>query len=556
MSDLDKSKKALVQEVKLLRRRAAQVEAGVSSNRREADRIGEAQVRRMKAMLDSIPDMAWLKDVEGKFAAVNDASCKAFGMSYEELLGKTDFDVAPPDLAKRYVEDDKEVIRTGERKQKEEQWGRGEKDKIWVETIKTPVYNEKGDIIGVSGIARDITKRKEMEEKLRDSENKFRTLYDSTQDAVMLLDKDGFFDCNDATLRIFGCKSREEFCGKHPADLSPPIQPDGTDSMTLANERVATAMSEGSNHFEWVHQCIDGRRFPADVLLSAVELGGRRVLQAVVRDITERKRYEEGLKGARDKLEKRVKERTAELEKANEELQKEVLERKKAEEQLLQHQQELRSLASELTLSEERLKHRIAINVHDNIGQILATSKLQIEMLRDKDFSEKCSKVLDQISGQLAKAIESSRSLTMELSPPVLYELGFASALDWLVKRSREQYDFSVEFERSGDINGLEKDVEVLVFQAVRELLVNVAKHSGANQVRVKARRKGDSIEVTVEDDGVGFEVLQAGVGEDKNGGFGLFSVRERLGYLGGKFQIESRRGGGAVLTLSVPAGH
>ena len=143
----------------------------------------------------------------------------------------------------------------------------------------------------------NITERKQAEEELRRSETKFRTLYDLTSDAVMLLDEKGFFDCNQATLALFGCATREEFCSKHPADVSPPVQPDGTDSRTLANQRIATAREKGTNHFEWMHKRADtGETFTADVLLNAMELDGKPVLQAVVRDITERKRMEESLR--------------------------------------------------------------------------------------------------------------------------------------------------------------------------------------------------------------------------------------------------------------------
>ncbi|MGO9585031.1 MAG: PAS domain S-box protein [Limisphaerales bacterium] len=137
----------------------------------------------------------------------------------------------------------------------------------------------------------------ESAEALRRSEVKFHTLYDSTRDAVMLLDTKGFFDCNQATLAMFGCATREEFCSKHPADVSPPMQPDGTDSRTLADQRTATALKKGGDHFEWVHKRANtGETFSAEVLLSAMELDGKPVLQAVVRDITGRKRMEEKLR--------------------------------------------------------------------------------------------------------------------------------------------------------------------------------------------------------------------------------------------------------------------
>ncbi len=139
--------------------------------------------------------------------------------------------------------------------------------------------------------------RKQAEEALRRSETKFHTLYDSTSDAVMLLDEKGFFDCNQAALTMFGCATREEFCSKHPADFSPPIQPDGSDSRTLASQGIATALKKGKHQFEWVHQRADnGETFPTDVLLSAMELDGKPVLQAVVRDITRRKQAEEKLR--------------------------------------------------------------------------------------------------------------------------------------------------------------------------------------------------------------------------------------------------------------------
>lgn len=128
------------------------------------------------------------------------------------------------------------------------------------------------------------------------SETKYRALYDSTTDAIMLLNEKGFFDCNHATLKLFGCAAREEFCSKHPADLSPQYQPCGTDSMILANQRIGNALETGSCKFEWLYKkASTGETFPAEVLLSRMELDGNMVLQATVRDITSRKKAEEEL---------------------------------------------------------------------------------------------------------------------------------------------------------------------------------------------------------------------------------------------------------------------
>jgi len=133
----------------------------------------------------------------------------------------------------------------------------------------------------------------QIEKALRRSEAKYHTLYASTSDAVMLLDEKGYFDCNRATLGIFGCATREEFCSKHPADLSPPEQPDGMDSRILANQQIVIAIEKGSHRFEWMHKRANSNEsFPAEVLLSAMELDGKQVLQATVRDITKRKQTE------------------------------------------------------------------------------------------------------------------------------------------------------------------------------------------------------------------------------------------------------------------------
>ncbi len=151
---------------------------------------------------------------------------------------------------------------------------------------------------------------------LQASEKKFRTLYESTTDAVMLLDEEGFLDCNPATLKLFGCSTESEFCGKHPSEFSPPLQTDGQDSMSLYQECINTAMRSGNCRFDWRHCRLDGSEFPAEVLLTSMDIGGKIGLQGVVRDITYRVQAEEALKQANEVLECRVKERTSQLEEA------------------------------------------------------------------------------------------------------------------------------------------------------------------------------------------------------------------------------------------------
>jgi len=146
------------------------------------------------------------------------------------------------------------------------------------------------------GIAfRENRARHEIEQELAESNTQYRMLFESSRDAIVICDETGFLDGNQAAVNMFGCSSLDDFKGKHPSDVSPPTQPCGTDSTTLANSRVAMTFQDGSAQFEWVHQRMDGELFPAEVFLSVVNLDGQRVIQGTVRDITKRKQAENAL---------------------------------------------------------------------------------------------------------------------------------------------------------------------------------------------------------------------------------------------------------------------
>jgi PAS domain S-box-containing protein len=136
----------------------------------------------------------------------------------------------------------------------------------------------------------------EQTDKLVESEARFRAIFDGSNDALMLFAEQSFFDCNPRTLEMFGFKNKDEFTRLHPADISPPNQPDGRESFPTAQERIKTALEQGSNRFDWVHRRANGENFSAEVLLSAFILNGKQVLQATVRDISKRKQAEESLR--------------------------------------------------------------------------------------------------------------------------------------------------------------------------------------------------------------------------------------------------------------------
>lgn len=136
----------------------------------------------------------------------------------------------------------------------------------------------------------------------QESEQQFRCLFKNCSDAILLLDEGRFLDCNDAAPRIFGFDNQDDLLRLHPADLSPSVQPDGSDSKRLATEKINKALSEGNHRFEWLHRRADGTEFPAEVSLNAVQIHERRVLQVVVRDVTYRKKSEQQLRSQEEKL--------------------------------------------------------------------------------------------------------------------------------------------------------------------------------------------------------------------------------------------------------------
>ncbi|MCG8375912.1 MAG: ATP-binding protein, partial [Chlorobiales bacterium] len=234
-------------------------------------------------------------------------------------------------------------------------------------------------------------------------------------------------------------------------------------------------------------------------------------------------------------------------------LQREVDERKVAESKLLSNQQRLRKLASELTLAEERERRRIAEGLHDQIGQNLAFTKRRLSSLGKESKDKLVSKSLEPVINLIGETINDTRSLTLEISPPILYQLGLKSALKWLVEHFKNQHGIPAKFKDDGLTKPLDENLPVLLFQSARELLFNVIKHAKANHLEVSMSRMDDNICISITDDGVGFDAETLSDEWKPGSGFGIFSIQERLNPFGGKLVIRSKPGEGTTSTLFAP---
>ena len=297
---------------------------------------------------------------------------------------------------------------------------------------------------------------------------------------------------------------------------------------------------ELANHTALVSK--DGREVPiedsaAPILTDDGELTG---VVLVFHDVTAKRRASAALRHAHDELEDRVRERTEQLRAANEQLEARA--------------EQLRALAGELTLAEQRERRRIAKLLHDNLQQLLVAAKFRIIAL-ERAGGNAARPEAAAIEALLDEAIRSSRSLTAEISPPILYDQGLVPALRWLVGWMSEKHGLSVELTTDRADLTLPEDLSVLLFESVREILFNVVKHAGVGSAAVAVGARGRWLRITVSDTGIGFDPTAPHPGGTTGGGFGLMSIRERLGLLGGSLQIDSAQGAGTriVVTAQTP---
>ncbi len=210
-------------------------------------------------------------------------------------------------------------------------------------------------------------------------------------------------------------------------------------------------------------------------------------------------------------------------------------------------QAQVESLVSELLFAEERERRRLALDLHDGLNQTLSLARMRMMQLVERR-AEAQRDELREIVELVDQANQSARSLTFQLSPPVLHDLGFEPALQWLVEDVGRTYGLEITLEGPEDPSALSERIRVLLYRAVRELLINVAKHAGARRTRVRLEREPEAIRISVEDDGQAFDPRAVG-----SRGLGLTAIRERLSHLGGAMTIATASGKGTCVTLVAP---
>jgi PAS domain S-box-containing protein len=473
------------------------------------------ELRFTQFAIDRTQDQAFWMTEDGRFFYVNEAACRSLGYSREELLGMSVPDINPTCSPEEFPGYWKEAREKGPLTF--ETMHRTKDGRVFPVEIRANHVVFDGREYNCA-FGTDISERKRLEKALRAAEAEKSLILNSTMDYVWFHDPDmKIVWVNWKASEVLKLPV-EEIIGRHCwAVVHKRDEPCEECPVMLARDTGKPQKME--------KYCPNGLILNMRAYPIWSEDGRLLGIAEFVNDITQHKRAQDALQKAHAELESRVRERT----------------------------EQLSSLTAELSLAEERERRRIATELHDQVGQTLIMSKIGLDSLSQNLQAADFEVSVGEIRHQIARSLEDIRSLTFQLSPPLLYEVGLEAALEWLGEEFENKYGFLVEFQDDGKKKPLNEETGVAIYQMVRELLINAARHAGAKKVGISVEKVSRKIRIGVMDDGVGFDASN-GMRRSKRG-FGLFNVRQRIEYMGGKFEIESTSGQGTRIRLLLPLG-
>ncbi len=479
------------------------------------------------AIVESSGDAIISKDLNGFVLSWNRGAECLFGYTAEETIGQPEPHLVPEERCAEEAGIERR-LRDGHRIDHFETVRR-RKDgtEVDISVTVSPLMDGLGRVIGASQIARDITQRKR-------TERHFKDLVEALPSAVYTTDVAGrITHYNQAAVDLWGCRpelGERQWCGSWRL-----FRPDGT---PLPHDQCAMAASLKQNRpirgMEALVERPDGTRvpvlpYPTPLLDATGELiGGVNMLV----DITERKAAEVQLQQVAAESERNVIERTHELRWS---------------------QERLRALASELTLTEQRERRKLATDLHDYLAQLVVASRINLSQAISRTRDEAVSASLAKVDQILDQALTYTRSLVAELSPHILYQFGLSKSLTWLGDQMK-QHALDVKVKIGPDAFRLADDQAVLLFQSVRELLFNIVRHAHTDQASITLNvDEENELWICVEDNGNGFDVATLSSSGDTHDKFGLLSIRERMELLGGECELSSSPGAGTLAILRLP---
>jgi len=399
-------------------------------------------------------------------------------------------------------------------------------------------------------LSRDITDKARTDEALKESEERFRTVFEEGPLGMAIITLDHRFSkVNSKFCEMLGYTEEE----LSSLDFSSVTKWDESGHAALIWDRILANEIPFLN-IENTYITKTGEVIWGQSTLSVIRNNRGTPLYGliIVENITRRKRVEQELDGYREHLEVLVQNRTSELAQLNEQLRWEIAQRKTVEEALRKGQEELHTLAAKLSESEEIEKRRLALELHDRVGQNLSALNISLNILKNLLPLNSDPMCRERIRDSLALVRETSQSIRdvmSDLRPPVLDDYGLAAALRWYadIFRSRTSLDITVQAE--GFSARLPLHVETAFFRIFQESLSNVARHAKATSVSVNLEELKSGVRMSVQDNGIGFD-MTAEHNHDGQPRWGLMGMRERAQGIGGKLRIKSRPGKGTRVVV------
>jgi PAS domain S-box-containing protein len=507
----------------------------IAARKRAEEALRDSE-ERFRTLGDHMSQFAWMIDQSGDAVWFNRRWYEYTGTTIDEMRGWGWRNVHHPDHEERVVSSWRHALATGEPWDETFPLRGADGQYRWFLTRAIPIHDAHGNIVRWFGTNTDITALRDAAAALQESQERLRAIVETAVDGIITIDESGTIQSvNPAVERIFQYPI-EELIGQNVKILMPAPDHHRHDDYLQRYRETGERKIIGIGR-EVMGRRKDGSTFPIELSISESTLPGNRFFTGILRDVTQRKIAEEELRVLTVELDKRVAIRTQEL---------------------VQSQDRLRALATELNLAEQRERKKLAEELHDHLQQVLVLGKLKVAQARQSSGLSDLMKQLEEI---FSVALTYTRTLVAELSPAVLRERGLTEALKWL-SDYMQKYGMVVRVTLPQTFQlELPEDQKILLFQCVRELLINSSKHSGSHEAWVSLEEGQGQLRIHVQDKGVGFDLAFVATSATIPGGalssqFGLFSIRERMKALGGKLDIRSSPGNGTTAILELPVIH
>jgi len=512
------------------------------TGRKQAETALSVSESRLRAIMEGARDIIFIKDENLRYILVNPSAVVFFQKPADQIVGRTDRELLGEDWAGPSGKTDREVMK-----------GRVMESEVTTDvhgivrtlhSIKVPLRDERGRVKGLCGIARDITDRKHTEKmlenyrsrledlvrertaeldrayrnlktetrrrekaqnELRESEERFRSIYENSLEGILLVDaRGGILAANPAACAMFGMEEKEMLrAGKFRAGGK------GPKLDRFFHRKIKEVESRGE--VEQFRK--DGTRFTAEVSSSKFSpRDGEEQWVVILRDVTERKHAQEELKKSRERL---------------------------------------RALAAGIESVREEERTRIARELHDELGQVLTGLKMDVSWLQkrlspaQKILRDKTGYMLDYLN----PAVQMVRRISTELRPGILDDLGLKEAIDWQIREFENRTGITVVFSSNLSEYQLPADISTVLFRILQEGLTNVTRHSGATKVEVELEQRKSGLSFEIRDNGKGISKRRT---EARNS-IGIAGMRERAELAGGEFRIQGSPGKGTRIFVEIP---